>query len=200
MEHKIVNRKPFYQGRAFGLERIHLILPDGRPGSYDLITHVGSVTIVPLDDKGNLYFVRQYRLGAGGPLLELPAGTLDEGEDPKNCARRELQEEIGMGCKELFELGDFFLAPGYSNEHMSLFLASGLFPAPLTGDKDEFLTTEIIHVSQVGEMVRDNRINDGKTLAALMLALPKLDKYGLINANRPGNELRPLLKRQPEHE
>ncbi len=187
MDHKIIKREKFYQGRAFGLERIQLILPDGRPSHYDLITHVGSVTIVPLDNDGNLYFVRQYRLGASGPLLELPAGTLDEGEDPKTCAGRELREEIGMGSKELLELGDLFLAPGYSDEHMSLYLATGLFPAPLKGDKDEFLTTEKIPVSKVGEMIWKNQIKDGKTLAALMLALPKLDKYGLINTKHRQN-------------
>jgi ADP-ribose pyrophosphatase len=187
MDHKILKRESFYQGRAFGLERIQLILPDGRPSDYDLITHVGSVTIVPLDSDGNLYFVRQFRLGAGGPLLELPAGTLDEGEDPKICAGRELREEIGMGAKNLLELGDLFLAPGYSNEHMSLFLASGLYPSPLKGDKDEFLTKEVIPISKVGAMVRKNQIKDGKTLAALMLALPKLDKYGLINTNPQRN-------------
>jgi ADP-ribose pyrophosphatase len=183
MDHKIIKREKFYQGRAFGLERIQMILPDGRPGHYDLITHVGSVTIVPLDDEGNLYFVHQFRLGANGPLLELPAGTLDAEEDPRICADRELREEIGMGSKELIELGDLFLAPGYSSEHMSLYLATGLFPAPLQGDKDEFLTTEIIPVSKVGEMIRTNQIKDGKTLAALMLALPKLDRFGLVNTH-----------------
>lgn len=183
MKHTITSRQPFFQGKAFGLERIQLGLPDGRQSPYDLITHAGSVTVVPLDSKGNLIFVRQFRLGARGQLLELPAGTLDLGEEPKECASRELKEEIGMGAKNLVPLGDLFLAPGYSDEHMTIFLATGLYADPLESDMDEFLTTEIIPVKKVGEMVRSNSIKDGKTLAALMLALPKLDKYGLLNGN-----------------
>lgn len=176
MEHLIKNKRRVYTGRAFSVEQVDVTLPDGKPSVYDLIVHPGSVTIVPVDDQGMMYFVRQYRIGAGGMLLELPAGTKGENEDPLKCAEREVREEIGMSG-ELVELGDLYLAPGYTSEHMTIYLAKRLFPAELEGDEDEFLEVVKIPVREVYQMVKTKQLNDGKTLAALMLALPFLDDY-----------------------
>ncbi len=176
MEHHIQQHEMIYHGRAFDVEKVNVILPDGKPAVYDLINHPGSVTIVPVDDQGLMYFVRQFRIAAGKVLLELPAGTKGVDEAPMECARREVREETGMSG-ELAELGDLYLAPGYTSEHMTLYLATGLFPAKLEGDEDEFLQVVTIPVKEVYEMVDKNLINDGKSLAALMLALPHLKKY-----------------------
>ena len=175
IEHQIQRRKTIYRGKAFVIEAVDVQLPDGRKTKYDLVKHPGAVTIVPLDADHKLHFVRQYRLGAEGLLLELPAGTLGKDEDPLECAKREIREEVGMRAEKWIKLGDFFLAPGYSSEHMTIFLALDLHPDPMKRDDDEFLAVETIPVETVLEMVKTNQINDGKSLAALLLALPYLE-------------------------
>lgn len=153
-------------------------MPDNRVAEYDLLLHPGSVTIIPLDSEGKIHFVRQFRVGAETELLELPAGTLEHNEDPRDCALREIREETGMAAGEMLELGDLFLCPGYSTEHMHIYLATKLESSPLQGDEDEFLKPELISVSKVEEMIAANQINDGKTLAALMLAWKSIQKKG----------------------
>lgn len=171
---QILNTSIIYKGRAFQVENVHVRLPDGRQRNYDLVNHRGAVTILPLDEHGEVWFVRQYRIGARQTLLELPAGVLDEGEDPAAGASRELREEIGMAAGELLKVGEFYMAPGYSSELMHVFLATGLIPDSLPQDDDEFL--EILHFSlaEVMEMVRRGEIHDGKTLTSLLLAQPHL--------------------------
>lgn len=174
MNFSIVQRETIYHGRAFGVEKVQMRLPDGSVRPYDLVQHSGSVTIVPLDSNGNLLFVRQYRIGVGEELLELPAGVLNDSEDPQTCAAREIREETGMAAANLELLGDFYLAPGYSSEHMYIFLASGLYPSPLEQDADEFLQLVAIPVSQALEMAQNGELRDAKSLAALMLAQKRL--------------------------
>ncbi len=174
MEHKIKQREVIYTGKAFKVEKVNLALPDGRDSRYDLLTHVGSVTILPQDEDGNILFVKQYRIGAECVLLELPAGTLNPDEDPLECAMRELQEETSMGAREFILLGDMFLAPGYASEHMFVYLARDLFPSNAEGDEDEFIQVESIPAKLAYEMAASNQIHDSKTLAAMLLARPYL--------------------------
>lgn len=175
MTHTLLNREMKYQGRAFDVSSLTFQLPDGRQRSYDLVEHSGSVTIVPVDDQDNLYFVSQHRIGAGEQLLELPAGVLEAGEDPMVCAMREIREEIGMAAYQLTKLGGFYLAPGYSNEHMTIFLATGLFDSPLDPDADEFLDVVRMPISDAYHAALQGEFSDSKTLAALLLAMPHLD-------------------------
>lgn len=169
-----LDKEEIYRGRAFGVEKVKVRLPDGRITHYDLVKHTGAVTLVPVDDQNRIVFVRQYRMGAGDMLLELPAGTLEDNEDPTICAAREIREETGMAAKETLKLGEFFLAPGYSSEYMHVYLMTGLYAAPLEHDDDEFLQTEAIPVDIVWKMIQENQINDGKTLACLLMAMPHL--------------------------
>ena len=122
-----------------------------------------------MDEQGNLLFVRQYRPAAGKELLELPAGTLDEGEAPEACARREVREEAGMAAGQLEALGGFYLAPGYSTEYMHVYLATELRPDPLEADADEFLSVELISLGAALKMARSGEILDAKSLAALLI-------------------------------
>jgi len=171
-----LKRNTVYQGRAFGVQVVGLRLPDGRVRDYDLVRHVPSVTVVPLDETGRLLFVRQFRLGAGEELLELPAGVMEAGEEPLACAAREVREETGFSAGMLEMLGDFYLAPGYSDEHMYVYLATELTADPLEQDDDEFIELEAIPVAEVLKMAQEGRIHDSKTLASLLLALPRLNK------------------------
>ena len=124
MPFKLLSSEPIFQGRAFKIRRDTFRTPDGRESKYEVVEHIGSVTIVPVDDEGNMLFVRQYRHAAGLDLLELPAGTREEGEPYEDCAAREIREETGMAAGKLERLGDFYLAPGYSTEFMAVFLAT----------------------------------------------------------------------------
>lgn len=169
-----IKRDVAYNGRAFRVARVLVRLPNQQERTFDLVEHADSVSILPLDAQGNLLFVRQYRLGANEPLLELPAGVQDEGEEPAESAAREVREEVGMAARQLIELGDYYLAPGYDSEKMTAFLARDLYPAALDQDEDEFLDVVPIPVAQAYEMAARGEIRDGKSLAALLLARPLL--------------------------
>lgn len=170
MPFELIKSETLLKGRAFAIRRDWLKTPDGRETKYDIIEHGGSVILVPLDADGNLLFVRQYRHAAGTDLLELPAGTLDEGEEPAVCAAREIREETGFAAGRLEKIGEFYLAPGYSTEFMVVFLATDLKHDPLEADADEFLTLEKIPVQQALEMAERGEMPDAKSLAALLLA------------------------------
>ncbi len=176
MKFELLDAETVYQGRAFNVRRDHLRTPDGHTVKYDIIEHIGSVSIVPVDEQGLLYFVRQYRHAAEIELLELPAGTLEVGEPPLEAAGRETREEIGMQADKLVEIGSFYLAPGYSTELMHVFLATGLKHNPLEADADEFLSVEKIPVAEAFRMAENREIIDAKSLAALLLARPYLVK------------------------
>lgn len=171
---ELVQSEPIYQGRAFDVLRDTVRAPDGQELRLDIVRHSGAVTILPLDEHGQVWFVRQYRHASGQILLELPAGTLEPGEDPDACAAREIREETGMAAGKLEKLGSFFLAPGYSTEYMHVYLASELTPDPLPGDADEFLSVEKIGVEALARMLARNEIQDAKSLAVICLAYQRL--------------------------
>lgn len=170
----ILNRQKQYRGHAFDVSKVQIRLPDGRERFYDLVEHVDSVSIVPVDDQGNLYFVSQPRIGSGDTLLELPAGVMDKGETPLQCAKREIREEIGMGAGKISTLGSFYLAAGYSTEKMTVFLATNLFKSPLPPDEDEFINIQKMPIEEAYQKALAGEFQDGKTLAALLLTKPHL--------------------------
>ena len=163
-----------YQGRAFSVRNDLVRFPDQHTMQVDIIEHVGAVTILPVDEQERILFVRQYRHATGKELLELPAGTLDKGELPDQCALREIREETGFATGKLTKLGEFFLAPGYSTEYMVVYLATQLQRDPLPKDKDEIITLQAIPVDKAYEMALHGKLQDGKSLAALLLARPYL--------------------------
>ncbi len=184
MEFKEIQRNTVFTGKAFNVELVTMLLPNGRETRYDLVNHPGAVTIIPIDEAGRILFVRQFRPGARRELLELPAGVLNSGEDPVGCAGREIREETGMAAGNLRLLGKFFLAPGYSSEYMHVFLATKLAAAPLKADEDEFLRVEAISVAEALHMAENGEIEDGKSLASLLLARPYIDQ---IRTNGPAS-------------
>ena len=174
MSFEIIDTEEIYKGRAFRIQRLSVNGPDGKEIHYDLVKHPGAVALVPLDEQGRILFLSQYRIGVGQSLLEIPAGTLEPGEDPADCAARELREETGMAARSIRKLGDFFLAPGYSSECLHIFLATDLYYSPLEADADEYLQLEPMSVSEAYRMAQRGEFHDGKTLAALLLAMPHL--------------------------
>ena len=178
MDFTILNRKERFFGHAFNVSQVEVRLPDGRERQYDLIQHTDSIAIVPVDQAGRVYFVSQYRIGSESELLELPAGVMEVGETPLECAKREIREEIGMAAKEMKQLGGFYLAAGYANEYMTVFLATGLYESPLDPDADEFLNISTMTIPEAYAFARDGNFHDSKTLAALLLAQQFLIKEG----------------------
>lgn len=174
MSFEIQKSELIYTGKAFDVRRDQVRLPAGKTTSIEVVVHPGAVTMIPIDAQGRILFVRQYRHAVGQELLELPAGTLGEGENPENCARREIREETGMSAAKLEKIGEFYLVPGYSTEYMHIYLASDLKSEPLPGDEDEFITVEAVVSSAIPDLIAQGVLRDAKSLAALFLAEPYL--------------------------
>jgi len=170
MKIQTLTSEKMYKGRAFDVRRDEVLLPNGKTTRLDIVEHSGAVTILPVDDEGFIWFVKQYRHPAGCEILELPAGTLEAGEDPLVCAHREIQEEIGMGSRDLKKIGEFFLAPGYSTEYMYIFLAKDLYSSSLPQDEDEILEPVRLPLDEVKAKITNGKIQDAKTIASLFLA------------------------------
>ncbi len=182
MTGKIKEEIDVFKTKLFTVKRILLAQPDGKSREYDFVYIQNAVTILPIDDEGNVYFVKQYRIGSKTDLLELPAGKIEKDEDPLSTAERELREETGMAAREMIHLGNFYMSPGYASEYMYCYLARGLFQAPLAPDPDEFLNVIKLPLVEVRRLLEEKSIEDSKTLAVFMLAqkyLPALHRNDL---------------------
>ena len=146
----------------------------GNQYEYETVRHPGAVVILPLNERGEIILVKQYRHSIGETILEVPAGTLEVGEDPAACAVRELSEEIGMGARSWRSLGILWPAPGFCDERQHLFLARDLFPQKGIPDEDEDIVVTTVSTQELEEAMIDGRINDAKTCAIYLRA--KLSK------------------------
>jgi ADP-ribose pyrophosphatase len=169
MPPEVVERRSIYQGKVFSVRHDRIRLDSGREAHIDIVDHPASVTIIPVDAQGRIWFVRQYRHAAGGKLLELPAGTVDKGEDPLACAERECREEVGMAPGRLTLIGECWLVPGYATEYMYFYLAEDLAPAPLAPDEDEEI--EALHLSRddAAALIKRGELMDAKSIVGLFL-------------------------------
>jgi len=176
MSYEILKSQVVYRGKIFDIVKKKIKLPDGREGNFDIINHNDSVAILPVDREKKVWLVRQYRYPIAKHLLEIPAGVMEDGEDPMECAQRELREEIGMGAEKMEPLGQFYLAGGYSTEYMHVFLASGLFKSYAKPDDDEFIRIEKYPILEILQMAKNGELEDAKTFAALFLAYSRLEQ------------------------
>jgi ADP-ribose pyrophosphatase len=145
-----------------------LRLPTGRTLSKPQVLHSGTVAILPLLDDGQVVLIRQYRSALDDFLIEIPAGALEEGEDPRRCAERELQEEAGYRPQTLHALGGFYVAPGFSDEYMHLFVAQDLVPSRLEADADELIEVFNLPLTEALRRVESGQIRDAKTIIGLL--------------------------------
>lgn len=175
MGNEILKSETVYQGRVFKIQH-DLIQRPGGPQTYDTVYHIGAVAMIPIDEHGNILFVRQYRHAARRRLLELPAGTLEESESVEETAQREMREEVGLAPGHLTKLAEFFLAPGYSTERMHIYLAEGLSPEHLPGDEDEELEIERLTLDEALTAIQSGKIEDAKTILGLFLYKEHLSK------------------------
>ena len=170
MAYTIEHSESVFQGMVFNVRVDQVQYPDGIVHRVDVVEHHDAIALVPIDDDGGIWFVRQYRHPAGKTLLEIPAGTIEHGEKPQDCAMRECREELGLAPDEIIPLGSVYLAPGYSTEILHIFLARGLRPAPLPPDVDEVLEPLKISWQEVQHKIQEDEIHDAKTLAGILLA------------------------------
>ena len=162
-----------YTGRVLDLDVDTVQFPDGSSGELEVIRHPGAAAVVPVasDPKGTdpvLLMLRQYRYAAGGPVWEIPAGRLDPGETPENCARRELREEAGVAAGRLDRLTTIWTTPGFTDEEIHLFWATDLKTAAHAREPDEFIEVVPRPLSEVLRGIRDGEIRDGKTVVAIL--------------------------------
>ena len=157
-----------YSGKIFNVYRDEVMLPNGKLAYREAVDHNGAVAIVPLD-KDEVILIRQFRYSTGEEILEIPAGTLNKGEDPESCARRELEEEIGYTAGKIKKITEFFLAPGYSNELLHLFIAWDLSQSSQILDGDEFVQIERYPRENVIELVMNRKVRDAKTIIGLYM-------------------------------
>ncbi len=166
---KTVDTKNIYRGKFIGLDSLEVILPDGKKATRDIVLHPGASVVIPLNENKEIYMVRQYRKPIEKVTLELPAGKLDEGEDPKTCAERELGEETGLKAAEIRHLISVHSTPGFSNEVLHMYLATGLSEGDAHSDEDEFVSSEKYKLNELIKMIMRGEITDAKTIIGILL-------------------------------
>ena len=165
-----------YRGRILCVRRDTVSLPDGSEAVREVVEHSGGVGVIPVDENGNVWCVRQFRYPFGAHLLEIPAGKLEPGESPLACAVRELGEETGFTAAEYTSLGKLYPSPGYCHETLYIYLATGLTRGEAHLDKGEFLDVETYPLETLYQMVMDDALPDAKTAMAVVKAKLILDE------------------------
>lgn len=172
---KKISSKDIFKGRIVHLHVDEVELIDGSKAIREIIEHDGGVTVIPVDENGDVYCVRQFRYAFGKSIIETPAGKLEKGEDPFECAVRELSEETGFSAEEYIYLGEFYPSPGYCHEKLYAYLALGLKKGKAHLDEGEYLDVIKYPLNTLVEMVMKNELCDAKTIIAILKAKMYLD-------------------------
>ena len=165
--------KPIHKGRVIDLDVDTVRFPDGSTGELEIIRHPGAAAVIPFaSDPGGadptILLIKQYRYAANGPLIEIPAGRLNPGEDPKDCARRELLEEVGVKAGRLERLTTIWTTPGFTDERIHLFWATDLTTDKHAREPDEFIEVTPKPLSEALTLIRDGGISDAKTALSIL--------------------------------
>ena len=168
---KALSTRRLYDGAVVKLRVDRVRMANGHEVVREVVEHSGAVTVVALDADGRVLMVWQHRYPTGRALLELPAGTLEPGEDPEACAVRELEEETGFRAGRIERLGGFFVAPGYCTEYIQAYLATDLEPGTPGGDDDEDIEVRPLPLEEVLRFADTGELQDAKSLASLLLYL-----------------------------
>jgi len=160
---KLIESKIVFDGHLLHIHSDTVLLPDGNKAKREWFEHRGASVIVAFDDDGRLIMVRQYRHPLGRATIELPAGKIDKGETPEECALRELSEETGLTAAKLTEIARLAPAAAYTSEILYIYLAEGLSERELSPDEDEFVSMEKWELCDVLDAIDKNEIIDAKT-------------------------------------
>jgi ADP-ribose pyrophosphatase len=170
-----IRSDPLHQGRIVKLFRDTVRFPDGSIGELDVVRHPGASAIVPFlsdpsGDDPQLLLIKQYRYAAGGFIYEIPAGLLNAGEEPRDCAIRELKEETGCTAQNIEYLFTVLTTPGFTDERIHVFMATELERGETAHESDEFMTLETVPLSRALDLIRKGEIQDGKTALGILFA------------------------------
>ena len=164
----MLSSEEVFLGRAVNLRIDTIEKISGQVTTREIVEHSDCIAVVPVDDEGRIVMVKQFRRPANKMLLEIPAGGVEAGEDPEDCVRRELQEEIGYIPGKLQKLGGFYAAPGYCTEYLHLFLATHLTESRLTAEDTDEIEVLRFTVPEIRAMIDSGEICDAKSIAGLL--------------------------------
>ena len=168
---KTVESRRVFDGLILHIDHATNVLPNGKTAAREIARHVGASAVVPVDESGNVWLVKQFRAPIDRVLLEIPAGKLDsKGEDRLLAAKRELREETGLTAESWIHLGDIFTTPGFSDEKISLYLARELSAGESHPDEDEFLNLVKLPLAELVAMIGRGEVSDAKTICAVLMA------------------------------
>ena len=173
IEEICVEEKRIFDGKILSLRCDNVRTPSGRIASREVVEHKSAVGMLAVTDRKSVLLVRQYRYAVHEATLEICAGLVEKGEDPAQAAEREMQEELNVKAKNLYRIGDFYASPGFCTELFTLFLADGLEESSLPQDEDENVSVVEISFDDIPNMIKNGKIRDSKTFAALSWLMAK---------------------------
>jgi ADP-ribose pyrophosphatase len=165
---KLSRRSRVYTGKAIHFSVDEIILPDGNKATREYVEHPGAVAVIPFIDNNQIILVKQYRYPVGAVTWEIPAGKLNKGEKPLSCVKRELAEEAGYRPRKIKKMVSFWPTPAFANEVIHIFVAHDLVQVQASPDQDEFIETETVRVKTALQWIKSGRIQDSKTIIALL--------------------------------
>jgi ADP-ribose pyrophosphatase len=169
MPEELIKSETVYKGKVINVRHDKVRLDNGGEASRDVVVHNGAIAMVPIMPDGRVVLVRQWRHAAGKELLEIPAGSLNKGENPLEAAHRELIEEIQYKAGSMDRLCGMFTAPGFCTEYITIYLATDLTPEAGVGDEDEFIKLEMVTLSDAIDKIRSGEIEDSKSISGLLM-------------------------------
>ncbi|NGQ94666.1 NUDIX hydrolase [Brevibacillus sp. SYP-B805] len=164
---RTIASETIYDGRIIQVKVDQVVLPNGKTAKREIVHHPGAVAVLPLTDDGKMIAVRQFRKPLELTIVEIPAGKLEKGEDPLACAKRELEEETGYHAEHFEHLSSFYTSPGFADELLHLYVATGLKAGTTRLDEDEFVEVLALTLEEAHELHRTGKIRDAKTVLAL---------------------------------
>lgn len=176
MNEKTISVQRLHEGRIINLREDTVVMPSGKTAKREIVEHKGAVCVVPVKSDGKIIMVRQFRKPAEDALLELPAGGLETGEEPLQCAQRELMEECGLRAGTMTPLFECYLAPGYSTELMYGFLGENLSDDKAEPDEDENVEVEEYSLNELLQLLDNGQIRDAKTICGILAYYRKCQK------------------------
>jgi ADP-ribose pyrophosphatase len=170
-EEKTLATEVIFEGRVVRLRIDTIETVDGRQSTREIVEHDDCITVIPVDENGNILLVKQFRRPAGKELLEIPAGGIDPGEDTETAVIREMQEETGYRPQKLERLGGFYSSPGFCTEYLHVYLATDLVPGRLYAEDTEAIELVRMPPDDIIKLITSGKIEDAKTIAGLLFYL-----------------------------